>query len=102
MVRSLLEVARNRSGELAPVSSHPQHRGAAKSGTRLGGCFLAGPVYSHRVSIIAVGNGLLVAKKFAAERSEQSWTPRPRRRRSFREPYNLCLQATVGVKDIIY
>jgi hypothetical protein len=101
MGRSLLEVTRNRSGELPPVSGHPQHRGAAESGTRLEGCCLPGPVHPHRVSIITVGSGFLVAKKYAAKASDEASAPRPRCRRSVREPYNLCLQATVGVKDII-
>src|SRR4029453_11315413 len=97
MDRSLLGVGENCSGELPLVTSHPQHRGAAESGTRLGKCFLAGPVRPHMVSIITVGSGFLVACKYAAKESEQASTPRPRCRSSFREPYNFRMHATVGV-----
>ena len=101
MGRSLQGVDKNCSGYLPLVTSHPQHRGAAESGTKLEEFCSAGPADPHMVSIIAVGSGFLVASKYAAEESGQCSTPRLRRRSSFREPYNLCLQATVGVKDII-
>jgi len=51
----------------------------------------------HIPSVIAPGSGFLAAKKYQAEVTEGHQTPRPRCRRSFREPYNIRMHATVGV-----
>ena len=75
--------------------------GAAESGTGLGRCFVVGPAEMHRLSTITAGSGILVARQYLVEESGKCTTPRLRCRSSFREPYNFCLQATVGVKDII-
>jgi hypothetical protein len=51
----------------------------------------------HSPLVVAPGSGFLATKKYQAEVTEGHQTPRPRRRRSFREPYNLRMHATVGV-----
>jgi len=97
MGRSLQGVGKNCSGGLPLLTSHPQHRGAAESGTKLEEFCLAGPANPHMVSIITVGSGFLVASKYATEEFKQCSTPRLRCRSSFREPYNFRMHATVGV-----
>jgi len=97
MGRLLQEVGKNCSGDLPLVTSHPQHRGAAESGTGLAACCLAGPEKVPMLPSIAAESGFLAARKYTAEEIQQCSTPRPRRRRSFREPYNLRMHATVGV-----
>jgi hypothetical protein len=47
--------------------------------------------------VVTSGSGFLVAEKSQAEVTGGHQTPRPRCRRSLREPYNLRMHATVGV-----
>jgi len=97
MGRSLLVVECDRAGEPPLPFGHPQHRVAAESGTGLAACCLAGPEKVPMLPSIAAESGFLAARKYTAEEIQQCSTPRPRRRRSFREPYNLRMHATVGV-----
>ena len=62
--------------------------------------WLVQPIRTHsQPSRLAAGNGSPMSDRRRIR--EGAPAPRPRCGSNFREPYNLCLQATVGVKDII-
>ena len=97
MGRSALGVDRNAQVSLHSSSVIRSTAARLEAAQGWKSAFWQGRRHWHSPSVVAAGSGFLAVNKYQAEETEGCQTPRPRRRRSIREPYNLRMHATVGV-----